>query len=83
MVVVASQLRQKIWMDDYFDVSEAYWILQKTNKKVISMMRATFDKYMMNDDFDQMQKGGFYNAREMLDGKSMNDVCVNYPSEIA
>jgi len=47
------------------------------------MALAKFEYYVMNDDFDQMQNGQFYNAQEILDGKSMNDICVNYPSEIA
>ena len=47
------------------------------------MALAKFECYVMNDDFDQMQNGMFYNPMEILDGKSMNDLCVNYPSEIA
>jgi len=57
IVVVATQLRQKVWMENFLDTSEAYWVLQKCNKKLMSMSLAKFDNYVMNDDFDTVKRG--------------------------
>ena len=37
ILVISSQMRQKAWMDHFFDNGESYFILTKVIKKLLSM----------------------------------------------
>jgi hypothetical protein len=70
-------------MGQYFDNSESYWIHQKTIKKLLSMQLAKFEYFVLNDDFEQLMREEFYQAQEVLQGKSINDLCLGFPREVA
>lgn len=36
ILVVSAQLRQRIWLGDYFDISESHWVLHKVLRKLLS-----------------------------------------------
>lgn len=69
-------------MEDFLDNSEAYWVLNKTNKKLLSMFLSKFEQPILNDNFEALQREIFFNPLEILDGKSINDLCVNHPNEV-
>jgi len=60
MLVVAAQLRQRVWLSDFFDTSESHWILHKVIRKLFSQNQAKFENYFLNDDFDKLQKEEFF-----------------------
>ena len=36
IVVVAAQLKQRVWLGDFFDISETHWVLHKLVRKLLS-----------------------------------------------
>lgn len=38
---------------------------------------------MLTDDFDKLMRDEFYQAQEVLQGKTICDICLNFPKEIA
>ena len=47
------------------------------------MQLAKFEYFVLNDDFEQLMREEFYQAQEVLQGKSINDLCLNFPREVA
>ena len=43
ILVISSQFRKKVYMDHYFENSEAYYIHHKVIKKLLSMKLAKFE----------------------------------------
>lgn len=70
-------------MEYFFDNSESYWIHHKVIKKLLSMQLAKFEYFVLNDDFEALMREEFYQAQEVLQGKSINDLCLGFPREIA
>lgn len=60
-MVVGSQIRQRVWMENLLDDSETYWVLQKTNKKLLSMHLGRFEQAIMNDDFESLEREVYFN----------------------
>jgi hypothetical protein len=83
ILVISSQLRQRVYMDFFFDNSESYFIHSKVIKKLLSMQLAKFEYFVLNDDFEALMREEFYQAQEVLQGKSINDLCLGFPREIA
>jgi len=83
ILVVSSQLRQKVYMNDHFENSESFWIHQKVQKKLMSQQLAKFEYFVLNDDFDALMREEFFQSQEVLEGKSINDLCLTFPREIA
>ena len=70
-------------MDKFFDNSESYWIHHKVIKKLLSMQLAKFEYFVLNDDFEALMREEFYQTQEVLQGKSINDLCLSFPREVA
>lgn len=83
LLLVSAQLRQRIYMKGNLDTSEAYYILSKIQRKIMSMQLAKFEYFVLTDDFDKLMREEFYQAQEVLHGKMICDICLNFPKEIA
>lgn len=70
-------------MGHYFENSESYYVHHKVIKKLLSMKLAKFEYYVLNDDFEALMREEFYQAQEVLQGKSINDLCLGFPREVA
>lgn len=70
-------------MKGNLDASESYYILSKIQKKIMSMQLAKFEYFVLTDDFDKLMREEFYQAQEVLQGKTICDICLNFPKEIA
>ena len=49
-------------MKGNLETGEAYYILSKIQKKVISMQLAKYEYHVLTDDFDQLMQEEFYQA---------------------
>ena len=49
----------------------------------MSMQLAKFEYFVLTDDFDKLMRDEFYQAQEVLEGKMVCDICINFPKEIA
>lgn len=47
-------------MKGNLETSEAYYILSKIQKKVMSMQLAKFENYVLTDNFDRLMKEEFF-----------------------
>lgn len=47
------------------------------------MQLAKFENFVLNDDFNALMRDEFYQAQEVLQGKSINDLCLGFPREVA
>jgi hypothetical protein len=47
-------------MKGNLDTSEAYYILCKIQKKIMSMQLAKFEYFVLTDDFDKLMREEFY-----------------------
>jgi len=52
VLVVSAQLRQRVYMQGNLENNESYYILNKVQKKLLSMQLAKFESFVLNDDFD-------------------------------
>lgn len=66
-----------------FENSESYYINQKVISKLLSMQLAKFENFVLNDDFDVLMREEYYQSQELLEGKSINDLCLNHPRHVA
>ena len=64
------------------DVTESQYILSTIQRKLFSMKTAKFTDYLLKEDFDQIMEEEFFSPQEVLDGRSLCDLCLNYPKEI-
>jgi len=46
------------------------------------MQVAKFEYFVLNDDFSAVMREEFYQAQEVLEGKTINDLCLNFPKEV-
>ena len=46
------------------------------------MQLAKFEYFVLNDDFDALMRGEFFQAQEVLEGKTICELCLNFPREI-
>ena len=83
ILVVSSQFKQRVFMKSNFENSESYYINQKVISKLLSMQLAKFENFVLNDDFDVLMREEYYQSQELLDGKSINDLCLNHPRYVA
>ena len=60
LLLVSAQLRQRVFMKGNLDTSEAYYILSKIQKKIMSMQLAKFEYFVLTDDFDKLMREEFY-----------------------
>jgi hypothetical protein len=60
ILVVSVQFKQKVYMRGNFENNEAYYILNKIQKKMLSQQLAKFEYFVLNDDFDQLMREEFY-----------------------
>ena len=72
-----------MWTSNFFDQSETYWVLHRVLRKLLTQNQAKFENYLLNDDFDKVQKVDFFKAQEILEGKSIHDISVTMPNEVA
>jgi len=47
------------------------------------MQLAKFENFVLNDDFDVLMREEYYQSQELLEGKSINDLCLNHPRHVA
>lgn len=47
------------------------------------MQLAKFEYFVLTDDFDQLMRDEFYQSQEVLQGKTICDICLNFPKEVA
>lgn len=66
ILLVSAQLRQKVYMEGNFDPSEAYYILSKIQRKIMSMQLAKFEYFVLTDDFEQLMRNEFFQSQEVL-----------------
>jgi hypothetical protein len=83
ILIAAAQFRQKVYMQGNFENNEAYYILNKIQKKLLSQQLAKFEYFVLNDDFDALMREEFYQPQEVLQGKTIFDLCLGFPKEIA
>jgi len=48
----------------------------------MSMQIAKFEYFVLNDDFDALMREEFYQPQEILEGKTINDLCLKFPKEV-
>lgn len=46
------------------------------------MQLAKFEYFVLTDDFDILMRDEFYQAQEVLEGKTLCDICLSFPKEI-
>lgn len=83
ILMASCQFRQKVIMEGNFENNEAYYIMNKIQKKLMSQQLAKFEYFVLNDDFDELMRAEFYQPQEVLEGKSIFDLCLGFPKEIA
>jgi len=49
-------------MKGNLETSESYFILNKIQKKIMSMQLAKFEYFVLTDDFDKLMRDEFYQA---------------------
>lgn len=82
ILVISCQFRQKVYMNCNLENSEAFYIINKIQKKILSMQLAKFEYFVLNDDFDALMREEFFQAQEVLEGKTICELCLNFPREI-
>ena len=50
--MASCQFRQNVYMKGNFENNEAYYIMNKIQKKLLSQQLAKFEYFVLNDDFD-------------------------------
>jgi len=60
ILVVSAQLKQRVYMHGNFENNEAHYILNKIQKKLLSMQIAKFEYFVLNDDFEQLMREEFF-----------------------
>lgn len=60
ILIVSCQFKQKVYLKSNFENSEAYWVLSKAQRKLMSMQLAKFEYFVLNDDFDELMREEFY-----------------------
>lgn len=75
-------MRQKVILKSNFENSEAFFVLSKVQRKLMSMQIAKFEYFVLNDDFSAVMREEFYQPQEVLEGKTINDLCLNFPKEV-
>ena len=69
-------------MKGNFENAESSYIHRKIQKKLMSMQLAKFEYFVLNDDFEALLRSEFYQPQEVLEGKTINDLCLNFPREV-
>ena len=82
ILTISAQLKQRVYMHGNLENNESYYLLNKIQKKLLSMQLAKFEYFVLNDDFDQLMREEFFQAQEVLEGKTICDLCLNFPREI-
>ena len=62
ILVVSCQFRQRVYTSDFFDEAESTWVISKVIKKLFTQNQAKFENYLMNDDFDILQRDEFFKS---------------------
>jgi len=60
ILMASAQFKQKVYMEGNFENNEAYYILNKIQKKLLSQQLAKFEYFVLNDDFDALMREEFY-----------------------
>jgi hypothetical protein len=60
ILIVSCQFKQKVYLKANFENSEAYYVLSKVQRKLMSMQLAKFEYFVLNDDFDELMREEFY-----------------------
>ena len=82
VVVVASSIKQNVFMQANLENSENFFILNSVQKKLLSMRLCKFENYIMNDNFNLLLKNQFFQPQEVLDGKNICELCLDQPVSI-
>lgn len=65
-----------IKLNDILDNSEALYILETLSKKVMNQRLPDINFIVMNN-FEQLKMNFFFQTQELLQGKSICDICIN------
>jgi len=57
--------------------SENFFILNKVQKKLLSMKLCKYENYILNDNFNLLLKNQFFQPQEVLDGKNICELCLD------
>ena len=76
--VISSQLRHTLIKNKTLTNQEAYYVLSKSCDHVMGM-RIPDLKYIVMNNFEDLKKKDFFQCQEILDGKSLADICITDP----
>lgn len=82
MVVVAAQFRQEVFMQAALENSECFFILNKVQKKLMSMRLCKYENYILNDNFNLLLRDEFFQPQEVLSGMNLCELCLDRPDSI-
>lgn len=80
--MVAAQFRQDVFMRAFIENSECFYILNKLQKKLLSMRLCKYENFILNDNFNLLLKDEFFQPQEVLSGKNICELCLDQPSSI-
>jgi len=80
ILVVASQLSQKVYLKGNLEANETHYILSKLQQKMMSMK---LENPEVQTDLNQMLHSQFYQPLEILQGKSLNEIALCFPQDVA
>lgn len=75
-VVVSSLLRSKIIEQSLFERGEAFTVLQMAQEHVLKMRQPDLE-LMILQQFNDIVKKEFFQSQEILQGKSLCDICLS------
>ena len=80
ILVVASQLSQKVYLKGNLEPNETHFILSKLLQKMMSMK---LENPEVQTDLNQMLRSQFYQPLEILQGKCLNEIALCFPQTTA
>ena len=80
ILVVASQLSQKVYLKGNLEPNETHFILSKLQQKMMSMK---LENPEVQTDLNQMLTSQFYQPLEILQGKCLNEIALCFPQTTA
>lgn len=74
-------MRDNITDSFIFDQTETYAMLRKILENILEMRRPDLE-YILLNTFESLIKTDFFNCQEILNGKSLCDICLGTPKMV-